>query len=30
VEVDNMEEESNEEEETVSNNGMEYNLTVEC
>jgi hypothetical protein len=30
VEVDNLEEEGNEEEETVSNDDMEYNVTVEC
>jgi len=30
VEVDNVEEEGNEEEETVSNDDMEYNVTVEC
>ena len=30
VEVDNVEEEGNKEEETVSNDDMEYNVTVEC
>jgi len=30
VEVDNVEEEGNEEEETVSNDATEYNVTVEC
>jgi hypothetical protein len=30
VKVDIIEEESNKEEETVSNKDMEYNVTVEC
>jgi len=30
VEVDNVEEVGNEEEETFSNDDMEYNVTVEC
>jgi len=30
VEVDNVEEDGNEEEQTVSNDDMEYNVTVDC